>query len=90
MRVYFYDRESGVYQGEGYETNPAVLNEEGVTVVAPPPYEKGSVPVFEPCDGHWTLKRIDAEGGIINYTQTWRPTSRVMRCRGEEASDERV
>lgn len=62
MRVYFYDRESGVYQGEGFETNSHAISEEGVTVTAPPAYGPGLVPVFDRQTGGWTVRHYHHDG----------------------------
>ena len=73
MKVYFYDRESGVYQGEGFETAASVLEEDGVTVTATPPYERGFVPVFSKVTDCWILKRHDnGRGQTISREQVCR------------------
>jgi hypothetical protein len=73
MRVYFFDQESGIYQGECYETAPSVLKEDGVTAIAPPPYEQGSVPIFDVREQCWTLKRNDSGiGPPVRRTPVYR------------------
>ena len=57
MKVYFYDVDSGVYQGEGFETVLSVLDEGGVTAFAPPAFAKGFVPFFDRREELWTLQR---------------------------------
>lgn len=56
MKMYFYDRESGVYQGEEFETDLSVLEDGGVTVLVPPLFDKGYVPIFDWREERWTLK----------------------------------
>jgi hypothetical protein len=76
MKVYFYDRESGIYQGEGFEEDLSVLEGNGVTVVAPPPYEKGFVPVFDQSEGRWNLKRNGVGGAHFARAE---PICRIVK-----------
>jgi hypothetical protein len=55
MKVYFYDRESGIYQGEGFEEDHSDLENDGVIDIAPPTYDKGFVPRFDRQAGRWIL-----------------------------------
>ena len=48
---------SGVYQGEGFKTDLSVMEDGGVTALAPPLFDKGFVSVFDRHKEHWTLKR---------------------------------
>ncbi|WP_306533782.1 hypothetical protein [Geobacter sp.] len=58
MKVYFFDCDTGVYQGEGFEDEKLVGRVEGITTVAPPPYCKGEIPVYN-CDSNvWTVKAL--------------------------------
>jgi len=58
MRVYFYDLETGIFQGEEYEYDEKARHMDGATTIAPPPYERGTVPVYNREGRCWTLKRL--------------------------------
>jgi hypothetical protein len=59
MRVYFYDSVTGIFQGEEFEYDEKVRSIDGATTVAPPPYERGTVPVYDRQERCWTLKSIE-------------------------------
>ncbi|AJY68716.1 hypothetical protein RW64_03420 [Geobacter sulfurreducens] len=61
MKVYFFDCATGVYQGEGFEDEAVIEMIEGVTVVAPPPYRKGEIPVYQCERKAWTVKPLSPE-----------------------------
>ncbi|HML78680.1 hypothetical protein [Geobacter sulfurreducens] len=58
MKVYFFDCITGVYQGEGFEDEAVIDMIEGVTAVAPPPYCKGEMAVYNCESNVWTVKAI--------------------------------
>ena len=58
MRVYFYDIETGIFQGEEYEYDEKVRYLDEATTTAPPPYERGTVPVYNRQHRCWTLERL--------------------------------
>lgn len=58
MRVYYYCTETGIFQGEGYQEDGMPAAAEGITAIAPPPYGKGEVAVFEADAGCWTLRNL--------------------------------
>jgi hypothetical protein len=74
MKVYFYDRESGVYQGEGFESGTDLT--EGVTISAPPPYERGFVPVFDRDEGRWVLR---GNGFAARHPVLREPICRIVK-----------
>ena len=55
MKLYQYNVETGVYAGELYEDGDNIQNEEGVTMIVPPPYEPGQVPVFDKLGQEWRV-----------------------------------
>jgi hypothetical protein len=59
MRIYYFDTGTGIYQGEGYEEENHVGCIEGSTTIAPPSYEKGQVPVYDPSTRCWNIKPRD-------------------------------
>lgn len=58
MRIYYYCTETGIYQGEGFQEDYAPAAGAGITAIAPPPYEKGEVAVYDADAGCWTLLKV--------------------------------
>ena len=55
MKVYLFNIETGLYEGETFEEADMLLYEEGITPVPPPDYEHGQVPVFDRERNAWTV-----------------------------------
>ena len=55
MKVYLFNTEHGLYEGETFEEPDMLKYEEGVTPVPPPAYEHGQVPVFDRQKNTWTV-----------------------------------
>jgi len=55
MKVYPFNIETGLYAGELFEDETQLKYVEAVTTVAPPPYEKGQVPVFDSHAQSWKV-----------------------------------
>lgn len=55
MKVYLYDAENGLFEGETFEAPKMLQYEEGVTPVPPPEYEHGHVPVFDRNRNEWEV-----------------------------------
>lgn len=47
MKLYLFDPENGVYEGETFDERGTINQEEGITSVAPPNHHPGEVPVFD-------------------------------------------
>lgn len=59
MKVYLFDVDSGLYEGEDYG-EPSELNErEGITALAPPLSQPGQVPVYDRSLCNWKLVPSD-------------------------------
>ena len=58
MKVYFFDCITGVYQGEGFEDERVIDLIEGITTLAPPPYCRGEIPVYNCESCTWTVKAM--------------------------------
>lgn len=58
VKVYYYCPETGLYQGEGFLDKKDLDKVPGVTAVAPPPYAKPEVPVFDASSECWTLRNV--------------------------------
>jgi len=55
MKAYLYDPKTGVYEGETFEEVAILQYEDGLTVIQPPEYERGQVPVFDRQKNEWTV-----------------------------------
>jgi hypothetical protein len=62
MRVYLFNAESGLYEGEDYCESKEIREEDGITTLSPPNKESGKVPVFDRNVGNWKLVHRDSVG----------------------------
>ncbi|GFE62778.1 hypothetical protein [Geobacter sp. AOG2] len=60
MKVYLFDTNSGLYEGEDFWDPGDVGEEEGVTSLAPPVAHEGHLPVYDRTDHNWKLVPIDS------------------------------
>ena len=81
MRVFYYDEEIGIFQGEGYEQGSIAFDTPGMTTIAPPPHQQGMVPVFLPDEGRWIQRRIGLYGAHTAPGE-WR--CRIVKPPGEK------
>ncbi|NVN92795.1 MAG: hypothetical protein HXX11_19665 [Desulfuromonadales bacterium] len=58
MKVYLFNTENGLYEGETFVAADMLEDEEGVTTVAPPAHQTGFVPIFEICQQKWILRPV--------------------------------
>jgi hypothetical protein len=65
MKVYYFDSETGIYQGEAFADEAPL--ERGVyvvppdaTTIAPPPYGKGQTPFFDVKGQRWEIRHVSA------------------------------
>jgi hypothetical protein len=62
VKVYLYSSETGVYQGEDFTDTVPITEGRGgavpphATIIAPPPFGAGEVPVFLPSEGRWEVR----------------------------------
>ena len=64
MKIHLFDPETGVYQGEDFSDDLSVNQEckpdaSHATTIAPPPYNKGEVPVFRMAENKWEIRRAN-------------------------------
>jgi hypothetical protein len=69
MKIHLFDPETGVYQGEDYSDDLSVSHEckpdaSHATTIAPPPYNKGEVPVFRMAENQWEIRRANCS--VVN------------------------
>jgi hypothetical protein len=55
VKAYLFSTETGLYEGEIFIEADKLENEEGVTTLAPPAHETGTVPVFHIRRQEWAL-----------------------------------
>ncbi|NTV50130.1 MAG: hypothetical protein HGB32_00750 [Geobacteraceae bacterium] len=55
MKAYLFNSENGLYEGETYEEAGMLQYEEGITLIAPPKFEHGQVPVFDRRKNDWAV-----------------------------------
>ncbi len=55
MKVYLFNVDNGLYEGEEFRSPAELEGAEGVTREAPPPYEAGTAPVYDRNLGRWRL-----------------------------------
>lgn len=55
MKIYLFDTQNGLYEGESFEETDMLQYEDGVTPVPPPEYEQGQVPVFDRRKNEWAV-----------------------------------
>jgi hypothetical protein len=58
MKIYLFNVENGLYEGETFEEPDMLEYEEGVTIIAPPLYEAGQVPVFDAEQDGWKVMPV--------------------------------
>jgi hypothetical protein len=59
MKVYLYNTDTGAYLGEDFDSERTVLDGEGETKVAPPPYGNGKVALFDRSSHQWQVVGAD-------------------------------
>ena len=55
MKVYLFDTETGLYEGETFADAVTLAHEDGVTTIPPPGYGDGQVPVFDRRKNAWAV-----------------------------------
>jgi hypothetical protein len=63
MKVYLFDVDSGLYEGEDYSESEELDEREGITTLAPPVGQPGQVPVYDRSLGDWKLVHSDSLRG---------------------------
>lgn len=66
MKVYLFNTESGLYEGETFEEADMLQYEEGITTVSPPAYEQGQVPVFDKRKNQWAVIPVNIAHQLLS------------------------
>ncbi len=68
MKVYLFNDENGLYQGETFIKDDKLQGEEGVTQIPPPVYESGQVPVFDHLKKEWVVIPVTIAKQLLNIS----------------------
>ena len=66
MKIYLFDPENGVYEGESFDEGDIINLDEGITAIAPPDYEHGQVPVFDRQRQAWEVIPLTLARQLLN------------------------
>ncbi len=58
MKIYLFNRDTGLYEGEDFRDQSACNEQEGTTTIVPPAPCSGKVPVYDRDLGLWKLVAI--------------------------------
>lgn len=68
MKAYLFNSENGIYQGETFEDADSIKYADGITLIAPPHYERGQVPVFDRRKGEWAVIPVTIAKQLLNIS----------------------
>jgi len=66
MKVYLFDTENGLYEGESFEEADMLQYEDGITTIPPPDYEPGQIPVFDRQKNEWAVIPVRIARQLLN------------------------
>lgn len=55
MKVFLFDGSSGLYTGEDFQTAQEIEGCDDITLIPPPPYKQGEIPLFDRQAGCWRV-----------------------------------
>ena len=68
MKVYLFNIQNGLYEGETFEEADILQNEDGLTTIPPPVYEHGQVPVFDRLKKDWAVIPVSIAKQLLNIS----------------------
>ncbi len=68
MKVYLFDTQSGLYEGETFEDADILAYEDGITPIPPPDYGHGQVPVFDSHKNDWVVIPTSTARQLASFT----------------------
>jgi hypothetical protein len=77
MKVYLFNAESGLYEGESFVEAGMLAYEDGITPVPPPDYEHGQVPVFDRRKKNWAVIPVTIARQLLNISTSESMESKV-------------
>ncbi len=66
MKCYLFNAENGLYAGETFEDSDMLADEDGVTIIPPPEYRHGQVPVFDRAQHRWVVIPVSTARQLLN------------------------
>lgn len=66
MKVYMFDPQNGLFEGEAFEDPKMLKHKDGITPIPPPDYEHGQVPVFDHQNNNWSVIPINIAKQLLN------------------------
>ena len=72
MKVYLFDTENGLFEGETFEEPDMIQYEEGITPIPPPEYKHGEVVVFDHRKNEWAVIPLTIARQLL-YGNTSKP-----------------
>jgi hypothetical protein len=77
MKVYLFNSENGLYQGETFEDAGMLQKQDGITAISPPDYEHGQVPVFDRKKSEWAVIPVNIAKQLFNISTSESTESKV-------------
>jgi len=68
MKVYLFNIDNGLYEGESFEDAAMLAYENGLTTIPPPDYEHGQVPVFDRQKKEWAVIPVSIAQQMLNIS----------------------
>lgn len=68
MKVYLFNAENGLYAGETFEDAGMLVEDEGMTTIAPPACSCGQVPVFNRERQRWELISVSIARQLLHQS----------------------
>ena len=65
MKVYLFDTQTGLYEGDSFEEPDMLKYEEGITTVPSPDYQQGQIPVFDKTRQVWEVIPISVARQLL-------------------------
>jgi hypothetical protein len=69
MKVYLFNAENGLYQGETFAEADKIKLEDGITSIPVPEYNHGEIPIFDLRENAWAVKPIHLVRQQLNIGQ---------------------
>lgn len=70
MKAYLFDTRTGLYAGETFEKADMLPYEEGITLIPPPEYGHGQVPVFDCRSNAWAVIPISIARQLLGSSSS--------------------
>jgi len=77
MKVYLFNSENGLYEGETFEEAAILQYEDGITPIPPPSYEQGQVPVFDRQTKAWAVIPVTIARQLLTISPSSSTESKV-------------